>query len=135
MKYTISAINNNNSIKMTFNSREEFFRELSFMSNDFFNNGASYFDIKVNVDTNVSSFYNLQEENPRSNYNKIYQIVDEWFGYHVSEEDCENIAQRFAIGFSKGQNCYSIFEGICKDYSFYKDEFEGICAELENIQD
>ena len=131
MKFTIETLNDNGS-GMTYNSKKEFFKEVELMINDCIANGGTYFDIQV--DSDASCFY--QEEDKSSvSFDAILPIVEEWFGFAFSDDDCENIAQEFAMGMNKGTSKFTILGKVCRQYGISQAEFEGICIDLEELEE
>jgi hypothetical protein len=86
-----------------------------------------------------STFVSAEDKQPKKDlltenigFDKVLPIVKDWFTY-LGDEDCENIAQAFAIGMEDGKDCFEILNSLAKDYSFEVAEFEGICPEIEKL--
>ena len=59
MKFTIETLNDNGS-GMSYNTKEEFLKEISLMIDDCIANDGTFFDVQV--DSDVSCFYNEEDE-------------------------------------------------------------------------
>jgi hypothetical protein len=88
-----------------------------------------------------SGFVSAEDKQPKKDlltenvgFDKVLPIVKDWFS-HLGDEDCENIAQAFAIGIDEGKDCFEILNSLAKDYSFEAAEFEGICPELQDLSE
>jgi hypothetical protein len=100
-----------------------------------------YFYDTMNESMEISDVWGLEleaidgdsEDGKEVSFDTILPIVNDWFVF-IGEEDCENIAQMFAIGMSEGKDVYEIFEDVCSDYRLDAEEFEGICSELEDLR-
>jgi hypothetical protein len=66
-------------------------------------------------------------------FETLLPVVKDWFGSIYGEEDCENIAQEFAIGLSDDEDCFYLLDKVSVNYGFDPSEFEGICIDLYEI--
>lgn len=65
-------------------------------------------------------------------FDQVLPVVMDWLSF-LGDEECENIAQKFAIGMNEGKEPMDILIDLCGHYNLDVGEFEGICPELENM--
>lgn len=70
-------------------------------------------------------------EEPENLFDAVLPVVRDWFGTFMGDEDCENIAQTFAMEISMYEDYFDILNRVCDEYDLSQDAYEGICADLE----
>lgn len=87
MKFTIETLNDNGS-GMSYRTKEEFLKEISLQIDDCIINGGTYFDVQV--DSDVSCFYNEKDEELLINENEEYEKrrKQRWEKVETRKEKC-----------------------------------------------